>query len=119
MNKNFGKLVSIFLIIVAVLLVFSIVNSRLSARPSETVSPQQSGWIPSGGSCCSFGTTANSNDQLALAGMDYYRSNVENTNNLEAVVDDFGCHQEITIYKDGEAVIRYGYSGGSFYEIGQ
>ncbi len=57
-----------------------------------------------------------SSEQLQQQGLEYYASNTGETAE-NAVVRNFGCHQEILIYKDGEQVMRIGYTLGRLYEI--
>ncbi len=57
-----------------------------------------------------------SSEQLQQQGLEYYTSNTGETAG-DAVVRNFGCHQEILIYKDGEQVMRIGYTFGRLYEI--
>lgn len=134
-------LISIILVFVVVIVVFAVVNSGLYARTTNALE----GWTGGGrGSCCSIGVpvksdqeapadktpafssnsccsidspAAGSIDQLSVAALDYYRANYGSTDNLEAIVDDFGCHQEITISRNGSTVKRFGYSNGTFYDL--
>lgn len=116
-QKKIRSIRSIILVSIAVLLVFFIVNARLSARNNNYLTQQTEGWIAGVGSCCSTGTAEASIEQLENAGVDYYAATYGQAENLEASVEDFGCHQEITITQDGRVVKRFGYAGGSFYEI--
>ncbi len=111
-KKLTGGIISLVLILFAVIIVFVIVNNRLSAGGTET-----GGWVGGRGSCCSVGAAASSEDQLALSGLDYYGANFGDTEGLEATVDDFGCHQEISIHRNGEVIRRLSYSNGNFYDI--
>jgi len=45
-----------------------------------------------------------------------YPEQVENKD-VEAVVQNFGCHKEIYIYKNGNRVMRMSYSNGKIYEL--
>ncbi len=57
-----------------------------------------------------------SSEQLQQQGLEYYASSTGETAD-NATVRNFGCHQEILIYKDGEQVMRIGYTFGRLYEI--
>jgi hypothetical protein len=107
-----GGLVSLTLVLLAVITVFIVVNNRLSAGNTEG-----SGLSGAISSCCSTGAAASSEEQLAQAGLSYYRANSGDTEGLEALVDDFGCHQEISIQRNGEEIRRYSYSNDTFYDI--
>jgi len=107
-----GTLFTLGLLIGAVIMVFVVVNNSLSARTTGTEN-----WAGRGGSCCSVGGSLNTEEQLALSGLDYYRANFGDSEGLTAAVDDFGCHQEITILRNGEVVGKLGYSNDNFYNI--
>ena len=107
--KNF------LLIAVVVLLFFTVFNNYILALPlgsNNNNSPY------SGGSCCNMVSNSSSitNESLQQQGLAYYASNTGETAE-EAVVKDFGCHQEIFIYKDGELVMRLAYASGRLFEI--
>jgi hypothetical protein len=113
--KNRRLAVSLFglgALIGAVIIVFVIVDNRLSARTLET-----GDLIGGVSSCCSAETATNSQDLLAIASLEFYRENFGNTEGLEAVVEDYGCHQEITISRNGEALRRFSHSNGNFSDI--
>ena len=78
-----------FLIIAAIALLFFTARPMISGVPSE---------------------------QLRQQGLEYYASATGETAE-KAVVRNFGCHQEILIYKEGEQVMRIGYTFGRLYEI--
>ncbi len=114
-RKSYGSIISAILIVAAALAIFIIINGRMSAQNAFT----SAGWPAAGrGSCCSIGNLAgDSENQLAGNALDYYSSNYGNGEGLTAKVDDYGCHQEVTIFEKGIAVKRFGYSGGSFYDL--
>jgi hypothetical protein len=75
-----------------------------------------------GGGCCGgggSGTAGLTTADLQQIGLDYYvqATGEENLDNVEARVEDFGCHQEIHIYKDGQLVMKVGYASGQAYEL--
>ena len=67
-------------------------------------------------SCCGGGGGTVTQEQAARAGLDYYRANFGDED-VETVVEDFGCHQEIVIYRDKEMVKRFSFSNGTIYEL--
>jgi len=83
------------------------------------------GQCGSGGDCCggageasgsaSSGTQSAQADfkQLEEAAIDWYAKNFGDKD-VTAEVQDFGCHQQITIKKDGKAVKELSYQGGQF-----
>jgi len=78
----------------------------------------RTGNIGGGGGCCggSSGGAAVSQEEIRQIGLEYYVSNYGDAE-VEAVVQDFGCHQEIHIYKDGQLIKRIGYAYGQVYEL--
>jgi len=69
----------------------------------------------SGGSVLGAG-----NENLSKLALEYYlekNSDQVGQEGLEAIVKNYGCHSEIHIFKNGELVMRTGYSGGQVYEI--
>lgn len=55
--------------------------------------------------------------QIAL---DYYLEKYGDevdTNDVKATLRNFGCHQEIHVFKDGKLVMRASYANGRIYEI--
>lgn len=114
-RKSHGSIISAILIVAAALAIFIIINGRISAQNTFT---SAGGPIAGRGSCCSVGNPAGSGeDQLAANALDYYRANYGNGEELTAKVDDFGCHQEVTIFEKDIAVKRFGSSGGTFYDL--
>lgn len=58
-------------------------------------------------------------DPVISQALTYYYDKVgnENSDGIEAVKKNFGCHFEIFIYNNGELDMRLAYSGGRFYEL--
>lgn len=71
-----------------------------------------------GGGCCGGGAggASLSTEQLSQQGLEFYVAKYNDTD-VEAQVQDFGCHQEIHIYKNGQLVARISYRGGEFAEL--
>lgn len=60
-----------------------------------------------------------SNEELERIGLEFYVESSGDTEiaNVQARVQDFGCHQEIYIYKDGRRVMRIGFASGQLYRM--
>jgi len=110
-----GSLITVTLIIAAALLLFALANNWFS---TDTRAAQNGFFEPGKSSCCSFvNPAADRETNLATAALDYYRVNYGSTDGLQASVEDFGCHQEITISRDNQLVKRFGFNGNTFYEL--
>ncbi|AOY77468.1 hypothetical protein [Clostridium formicaceticum] len=56
--------------------------------------------------------------RLSQIALEYYVENYgDDGQEVRAVVRNFGCHQEIHIYKDGELVMKVTYANGQVYEL--
>ena len=82
------------------------------------------GALGGGGSCCgaggggAAGGGAPSNAaELEQLGLDYYveQTGDQDLESITADVQEFGCHQEIYLFKDGQQVMRIGHSRGQLY----
>lgn len=75
------------------------------------------------GGCCSGSTTEGTSplneEELRKIGMQFYLEVTGDLDpkDLDAIVEDFGCHQEIIISKGDKLVMRVGYAYGQVYEI--
>lgn len=69
-----------------------------------------------GGCVINSGSALYSEEDLRRLGLEYYAANYDDSD-VEAVVRDFGCHQEIHIYKSGQLVKRIAYLDGQLYEL--
>jgi hypothetical protein len=73
--------------------------------------------------CCGGGSAegigGDYEEELRQAGLQFYLSTSGDSDveGLDAIVQDFGCHQEIYVFKGGQQVMRVGYAGGQVYEI--
>ncbi len=101
---------SIILIGIVAVFAFFIVNSQIFAR-----SPVNGGGLGFRRSCCGSSAAEASTEQIRRAGLEYYAANYGDEA-VEAVVQDFGCHQEIHIYKDGQLIKRLSHYGGRILE---
>lgn len=114
-SKIPGSIIIVILVVALALLAFSLANNRLAAgtRLAGDGSPG-----PVGSSCCSIESyPAADNENSIAAALEYYRANYSSIDGLQARVEDFGCHQEIAITRDNQLLKRFGYSGGTFYEL--
>ncbi|MEW5784612.1 MAG: hypothetical protein AB1767_05970 [Bacillota bacterium] len=96
---------------VAAVLIFVIVNNVVLAR-----SPGSAGFLADR-SCCAPAAGTNTAEQIKQAGLEFYRASY-GAEADEAAIEDFGCHQEILIYREGELLHRLAYSSGKFYDLG-
>lgn len=100
-------------LIVALIAIIAVmgVNNYIFARNSSYGAGGCGGCGSGGGASAALST-----EELKQAGLAYYAQKYGD-DQVEAVVQDFGCHQEIHIYKDGQLVKRLGYAGGQIYEF--
>lgn len=118
-RKPVGTLVLTMILVLAMLVVFIFINSGLAARTGESVEdmPPNTAAAGTGGCCRSDNTVPADTDPLAQAAIDYYRESGGDISGIQAVVDDFGCHQEVSLIRDGEIVKRYSYAGSNLVDI--
>jgi len=134
MSSN-TKIVAVVALVIIVLLIG--INSTSLALPAGNLLAQSSrlGCCNRGsiraegeprqtlGGCCSgnaaTGESALSEEELRDIGLTFYRESepTANLDQVEARVVDFGCHQEIHIYKGGVLILKVGYSNGQAYQI--
>ena len=69
-----------------------------------------------GCSCCTTNSQVDSTEELRLIGLNYYFSKYGEAN-VDAVVKDFGCHQEIHIYEGELLLKRIAYVNGEVFEL--
>ena len=69
-----------------------------------------------GGSCCSSGGAESSLDTLENAALAYYVSEYGDSD-VTIKVNDYGCHQEMEVIKNGNIIMTLGYSNGEVYEV--
>jgi hypothetical protein len=110
-NSSLSNLKDYIIVALIAIVVFIGFNNYIFARTNN-------GGGGSVGGCCSSGggAAAVSTDELRQIGLEYYVATYGDTE-VEAVVQDFGCHQEIHIYKEGQLIQRIGYGNGQVYEI--
>ncbi len=114
-----GRLLLATLLVIIVLLVFLFINSGITARSAGTLgNPEGSFSAATGGSCCSTGNSQSGGaESLAQDALDYYRESGGDVTGIQAVVDDYGCHQEVSLLREGELIKRYSYLGSEFVDI--
>lgn len=67
-----------------------------------------------------LGATLTGGNSLADSGLEYYFEKFPDqigNEDVEAKVQNFGCHKEIYIIRDGSRVMRLSYSNGKIYEL--
>jgi hypothetical protein len=93
------------------------INNYLYARTGNGTGSILSG----GGGCgsCGAAVAGLSNEEMEQAGLAFYFETTgdEDVESVRASVQDFGCHQEIYIYKDDQQVMRVGYANGEIYQL--
>lgn len=110
-------------VIVALIALIAVmgINNYIFARTSQGL--RLGGGCGGGGCGGSSGSGVVSMEELRQIGLQYYvtslggNASAEATENLDAVAENFGCHQEIYIYQDGQLVMRLGYASGRIYEM--
>lgn len=111
---------TLLLIGAALVLLVVLVNNYVIARIPEGVPVNgQSGIVRISPRCpsCAASSTELTTAQIGQEALAFYNANFE-AQASEAVIEDFGCHQEITIYADGRPVRRLSYSNGTFGDLG-
>jgi hypothetical protein len=108
MNKeNYKKYLYMGLI---ALILFLGLNNYIFARSSSV------GGFIRGGSCCAPSSTVDTTEELRVIGLNFYVSKYGD-DNVDAVVKDFGCHQEIHIYQGEVLLTRIAYVNGQVFEL--
>lgn len=114
-----GKLILAVLLLLTVALVFMFINSGINARNAGPAVSTGDGFSSAvaGGCCSSESPRFEDEESLAQGALDYYRKNGGDTTGLKAVVEDFGCHQEISLIREGELLKRYSYLDSEFFDL--
>jgi len=120
-TKNKRNWLKNLLLIAAVLiLVVVLINSMVTARtPALLVSNEtgETSFLPPACGGCSGNEAGTALDPLQQQALAYY-SDQFGEQATEAVVEDYGCHQEILIFKDGVPLRRLAYNNGVFSDLG-
>jgi len=120
-KNNKGNLLKNLLLIAAVLiLAVVLVNSMVTARtPVLTVSGEtgETLFTPPACSCCSGNEAGSELEQMRQQALAYYNDQF-GEEATDAVVEDYGCHQEILIFKGEEPLRRLAYESGVFSDLG-
>ena len=113
-QKNGGTSFKDYVLIALIALVAVMgINNYIDARAG-------SGAGGCGGCGVASGAAATlSNEELERIGLEFYLESSGDTEiaNVQARVQDFGCHQEIYIYKDGRRVMRIGFASGQLFRM--
>ena len=132
MSSRKNNLLFIFLIVVTIFAIAIVdannySNAEQSIPESNPVSSQtqapcgqssggcQVSSSSNGGSCCAVGGADSSVDDVESAALAYY-ANTYGDSDVTIKVNDYGCHQEIEVIKDGNVVMMLGYNG-EVYEL--
>ncbi len=120
-TKNKGnKLKNLLLIAAVLILAVVLINSMVTARTPALMVSGETGeplYASPAFSCCSGNQADSALDQLRQQALAYYNDQFEEQATY-AVVEDYGCHQEILILKDGEPLRRLAYNNGIFSDLG-
>lgn len=120
-EKNKGSLIRTLLLFTAVLIMALVmINSMVTARVPLYMGNDETGnfsKLRPACSCCSGNQAESVLDQVRLQALTYYNENFEEKA-TDAVVEDYGCHQEILIFKDGKLLGRLAYNNGVFNDLG-
>jgi len=123
-TKNKGnKLKNLLLIAAVLIMAVVLINSMVTARtPAIKVSGEigetgETSFSPPACSCCSGNEAGSELDQFQQQALAYYNDRFEEQA-TDAVVEDYGCHQEVLILKGGEPLRRLAYNNGVFSDLG-
>ena len=124
-NLIFALLMVLTIFAVAIVDANNYSNTEQSLTESTPVSEQtqalcgQSGGCPvssdNTGGCCSTGDAGSTLDAVENAALAYY-VNTYGDSDVTIKVNDYGCHQEIEVIKDGNVIMMLGYNG-EVYEL--
>ena len=125
-NIIFAFLITVAIFAIAIVDANSYSDTEQSVLESDPVSyqtqapcGQSSGGCPvssdNSGSCCSAGGAGSALDDVETAALAYYVDTYGDSD-VSAKVNDYGCHQEIEIIKDGNVIMMLGYNG-EVYEL--
>jgi len=119
--KKSGSLLKNILLFTAVLIMLVVlINSMVTARtPAFSVSNETGGKLFSPPACpgCIGNQAGSALDQLRQQALVYYNNQFADQA-TDAIVEDYGCHQEILIFKDGKPLRRLAYNNGVFIDLG-
>ncbi len=107
-------------IIAALVMIIALLglNSAIFAIPASSF---LAGGFLRGGCCSSAagGAAAPAEEEMLFIGLQFYLDSTgpADADSVEAILEDFGCHREIHIYKDGLLAMRVGYANGQAYEM--
>lgn len=123
-TKNKGnKLKNLLLIAAVLVMVVVLINSMVTARtPAIKVNGEigetgDTSFSPPAFSCCSGNQAGSELDLVRQQALAYYSDRFEEQA-TDAVVEDYGCHQEVLIFRDGEPLRRLTYNNGVFSDLG-
>lgn len=103
-------------LIMAVVLVNNLVIARTPAAPAAAQAGSPVAFTAPM-SCCARDQSQNSIDLIGQQALVYYSSTFGEEAE-EAAVEDYGCHQEVVVFKDGRPIRRLAYNSGVFSDLG-
>ncbi len=112
-KRGGGSFKDYLLITLIVLVAMMGINNYIDARAG-------SGAGGCGGCGVASGAASSlTEEELVRIGLEFYAENSGDTEiaDVQARVRDFGCHQEIYIYKGGRRVMRIGYASGQLFRM--
>lgn len=71
----------------------------------------------SGGGCGSTGLSSASLPEIQQQALAYYRQQTGDQSQVDVKVQDFGCHVQADVFKNGKKVKSYAFRDGQFNEV--
>lgn len=107
------------LLVLMLLIVFLIFSSGITARTTGQVGGDSDSSLSAGAAgCCRTGSQQEDGaNTLAQAALAFYQDKGGDITGLLATVEDYGCHQEISLIRDGVQVKRYSFAGSELIDI--
>lgn len=103
-------------LIMAVVLVNNLV---IAGTPAATVTTQEGApfAFTAPMSCCAIDQSQNAIDLIGQQALVYYSATFGEEADA-AAVEDYGCHQEVVVLKDGKPIRRLAFNSGVFSDLG-
>ena len=107
------------LLVLMLLIVFLTLSSGITARTTGQVGGDSDSSLRTGAaSCCRTGSQQEDGaNTLAQAALAFYQDKGGDISGLLVTVEDYGCHQEISLTRNGVQVKRYSFAGSEFVDI--
>lgn len=114
------KYVNGFLLIVVAIGIIKIGFFNNNRLPVQNINQETQTQNSSGRNIQNSSSRNVQSNSLEDIGLDYYLEKYElseDTEGIESKLQNFGCHQEIHIFRDGELVMRMVYFNNQIYEL--